>query len=127
MNSNAEITGRRCFLRSTGVALALPFLESLSLRADGGGGVPQVTTSSVRPQRLVGIGNLLGFYQPEFFPEDAGRNYQETRLLKPLADHRNDFTLYSGLDHGVKGGHFAGDGLRTLIELVVQSASFRSN
>jgi hypothetical protein len=64
-------------------------------------------TDSARPQRLVAIGNLLGFYQPEFFPKAPGKAYEMPRLLKPLAPFREDFTLLGGLDHGVKGGHFA--------------------
>jgi len=55
----------------------------------------------------VAVGNLLGFYRPELFPKTAGGAYETTRLLKPLAELRSDTTLYRGLDHGVKGGHFA--------------------
>ncbi len=50
---------------------------------------------------------MLGFYQPEFFPKAIGRNYDLPLLLQPMAPVQNDFTLFSGLDHGVKGGHFA--------------------
>jgi hypothetical protein len=53
------------------------------------------------------IGNLLGFYPPAFFPEKSGSDYELPTDLESLAPHRKDFTLYSGLDHGVKGGHFA--------------------
>lgn len=56
---------------------------------------------------MVAIGNLLGFYQPEFFPKAAGKDYEMPRLLKPLEPMREDFTLFGGLDHDVKGGHFA--------------------
>jgi hypothetical protein len=56
---------------------------------------------------MVCIGNMLGFYQPEFFPRQTGRHYDLPSLLQPLAPHQDAFTLYSGLDHGVKGGHFA--------------------
>lgn len=93
---------RRLFLRAAGTTLALPVLNSLTSGAFAD--VPAVAT---RPQRLVSIGNLLGFYQPEFFPTKAGRDYDMPRLLKPLEAHRQDLTIYSGLDHGVKGGHFA--------------------
>jgi hypothetical protein len=60
-----------------------------------------------RPTRMVCVGNMLGFYQPEFFPTKTGRGYDLPSLLQPMAPHQNDFTLFSGLDHGVKGGHFA--------------------
>ena len=105
---STNLTRRRFFLRGAGVTLALPALESLSLSVLGSGSALGATaTNSTRPNRLVAIGNLLGFYQPQFFPKKPGADYEMPRLLKPLAPHRRDFTLYSGLDHGVKGGHFA--------------------
>lgn len=102
---------RRFFLRATGLTLALPLLESLSPKALGNGlalgASAGKSIAATRPRRMVCVGNMLGFYQPEFFPSQAGRNYQLPSLLQPLAAHQNDFTLFSGLDHGLKGGHFA--------------------
>ncbi|MEM7697245.1 MAG: DUF1552 domain-containing protein [Verrucomicrobiota bacterium] len=65
------------------------------------------TTAQTSPRRLVAIGNLLGFQLPYLMPKETGRGYETTRLLKPLSGIREDMTLYSGLDHDVKGGHFA--------------------
>ena len=98
-DASSKLTRRRFFLKSAGVSLALPFFESLGSRL-GASPVQQ-------PVRMAAIGNLLGFYQPEFFPKQAGRDYDLPRLLKPLAPHRDEFTLFSGLDHDHKGGHFA--------------------
>src|SRR3954463_7197649 len=102
---------RRFFLRAAGVTLALPLLESLSTRVLGAGlGVaskPGAAIGAKRPTRMVCVGNMLGFYQPAFFPKNTGRNYDLPLLLQPLTEHQKDFTLFSGLDHGVKGGHFA--------------------
>jgi len=56
---------------------------------------------------MVCIGNALGFYQPAFFPQQSGPAYQLPLLLQPIAPHRKELTIFSGLDHGVKGGHFA--------------------
>ena len=99
---------RRFFLKGLGVTLALPALQSLSHRVLAAGGALGATTAAAgSPTRMVAIGNLLGFYLPELFPKAPGPNYEMPRLLKPLEPHREDFTLYSGLDHGVKGGHFA--------------------
>ena len=67
---------------------------------------PAFGNTEKAPRKLVAVGNLLGFYLPEFFPKTSGSNYQTTRLLKPLEAHRKDYSLFSGLDHGVKGGHF---------------------
>ncbi len=56
---------------------------------------------------MVAIGNAFGFYPPAFFPKKIGADYELPHLLEPLAPYRNDLSLFSGLDHGVKGGHFA--------------------
>lgn len=100
---------RRYFLKSTGTTLALPLLHSLLPSSLGSGfalgSTPKPGNHS--PRRMVAIGNLLGFQAPHLFPETSGKNYQTTRLLKPLEKVRRDLTLYRGLDHDVKGGHFA--------------------
>ena len=91
---------RRMFLKAAGVSIALPALESLpGLKAAG--------KSTLAPKRMVCIGNEFGMYPGAFWPKSFGTDYELTPLLKPLADHRRDFTLFSHLDHGLKGGHFA--------------------
>lgn len=92
---------RRFFLRSTGISMALPFLESLT------GRVSAKAAMQSPPIRMVCIGNLLGFYPPAFFPTKTGSDYDLPDSVQALKPHQKDFTLYSGLDHGVKGGHFA--------------------
>lgn len=99
-------TSRRFFLRAAGVSLGLPIFESLPQRLSFGA-VEQVASSTVDAKRMVCIGNMLGFYPPTFIPEKSGRDYELSRILLPLQDHRKDFSVISGLDHGVKGGHFA--------------------
>ena len=107
-NRSPLLSRRRFFLQSAGVTLSLPFLQSLPTKLlAAGGALGANATDASRPMRMAAIGNLLGFYQPAFFPKKAGADYELTRLLKPLAPHRNDFTLFSGLDHDHKGGHFA--------------------
>lgn len=89
---------RRTFLKAAGVSIALPALESMS-RA--------VERPEAAPMRMVCIGNEFGMYPGAFWPKQAGPDYELTELLKPLEPHRPDFTLFSHLDHGLKGGHFA--------------------
>ncbi len=111
MNSPSAKMNRRFFLRATGLTLALPLLESLTPRALGSGiafgSQAGNAVAATRPRRMVCVGNMLGFYQPEFFPTQTGRNYTLPSLLRPLSAHQDDFTLFSGLDHSLKGGHFA--------------------
>jgi hypothetical protein len=87
---------RRHFLKGAGVSITLPALESLAGPA---------ATNPAKASRLVCIGSFLGFHQPAFFPEQAGADYQMPTLLKPLAAHRDNFTVFSGLDHRAANGH----------------------
>lgn len=111
MTASSRIVNRRHFLRAAGVTIALPLFESLNRPALAT--TPALATKSgapigsSRPRRLVAVGNMLGFYQPEFFPKKAGRDYDLPSLMQPMAPVRKEFTVFSGLDHGVKGGHFA--------------------
>ncbi len=100
---------RRSFiLRSIGTTLALPGLPSLMANSVGGNSAVQAAKGAgAEARRFVAIGNLLGYQTKQFFPTTAGRNYEKTALLEPLWDNRSQMTVYRGLDHGVKGGHFA--------------------
>ncbi len=90
---------RRCFLRGTAVAMALPFLESM--------GVPFARASAAAvPRRMFCICNNLGVLPRSFFPEGTGRDYTPSPYLKRLEEHRADFTVLSGVSHpNVDGGH----------------------
>jgi hypothetical protein len=99
---------RRFLLRTAGASLALPGLTSLMAKTTKSLASLQATKGAgVGAKRFVAVGNLLGYQQKSFFPETAGKGYESTTLLKPLADLRKEMTVYRGLDHGVKGGHFA--------------------
>lgn len=92
---------RRTFLRGAGVALSLPLLEAMRpLRG-------AETTSSTR-RRMVVVDVGFGFYAPNLFPKQAGRDYEMTPYLEALQDFRDEFTVISGTSHpGVDGGHAA--------------------
>ena len=99
---------RRFILKSLGAALALPSLPSLMASVVGGNSAVQTAKGAgVGTRRFVAIGNLLGFQVKQFFPETTGGAYEQTTLLKPLWENRRQMTVYRGLDHGIKGGHFA--------------------
>ncbi|MBM3763491.1 MAG: DUF1552 domain-containing protein [Acidobacteria bacterium] len=104
------LAGRRFFLRAAGIQLALPILDSLTSKVLGSNiavTALAANASTVRPMRAVAIGNAFGFYAQQFFPQRTGADYDTPHLLEPIAQHRKDLTVFSGLDHGVKGGHFA--------------------
>lgn len=92
---------RRTFLRASGVTLSLPLLDALRLKTRGNEPVAP-------PRRFIGICATLGFHAPYLFPKTVGRDYESTPYLDLLQEHRNDFTLFSGVSHPeVDGGHFA--------------------
>ncbi len=99
---------RRFILNSLGATLALPSLPSLLASAVGGTATVQTAKGAgAGARRFVAVGNLLGYQTKQFFPETTGTAYEQTTLLKPLWDVRKHMTVYRGLDHGIKGGHFA--------------------
>jgi hypothetical protein len=88
---------RRHFLRGSGISLALPFLDAMwSRRA--------LAAQVAPPKRLVTVCASLGVYGPDFFPTAAGREYQNTPYLDVLKEHRDDFTVFSGLSHPDQSG-----------------------
>ncbi len=88
---------RRRVLQGTGIALALPLMDSQLSRAE--------KKLDANPRRLVCIGNHLGYYPGNFFPKDAGLDYQISPTLQAVQRHRDDFTVFSNLDDGMTGGH----------------------
>ena len=90
---------RRSFLSAAGVSIALPMLEAM---------VTPAQAAIAKPiKRFVCMSNNYGIYRDAFFPdaEQAGANYAMPETLKPLEKHRQDFTVFSNLDHGNTIGH----------------------
>jgi len=57
---------------------------------------------------MIAINQDLGFIPKQFFPKGEGRNYELSPYLEQIADHKDQFTVFSGLSHpGVDGGHRA--------------------
>jgi len=87
---------RRTFIRGTGVALALPLLESMGHAA------------KARTHRLIAIETNQGILPQYFFPTGSGRNYKASPYLGILRGHREQMTVLSGVSHPqVDGGHSA--------------------
>ena len=77
--------------------MALPLLDRFTSRAGADEG-------ATTPRRLVFVCTSLGMHGPNFFPVKEGRDYEESRYLKMLAEHRNDFTVFSGVSHPDQAG-----------------------
>src|SRR6266700_4199158 len=99
---------RRTFLRASGVAIALPFLDAMVPAS-----ASEAKQAMTQPPRMDLIGQPLGMYGPNFFPAKAGRDYEPSRYLKVLQPLRDRFTVFSGLSHKYAAGHFAEVGLMT--------------
>jgi hypothetical protein len=93
---------RRSFLRGTGVAIALPFLDAMRPAfADD-------SDEKTIPRRMVAIETNMGILPQFFFPENSGRDYTLSPYLKRLATHRDNMTVFSGVSlPGVTGSHAA--------------------
>ena len=101
---------RRTFLRAAGVCVGLPWLDAMM---PAGRGQDQ-RTARARPRRMVLIGRPLGLHAPFLFPERAGRDYSHTRYTRILEDHRDQFTVISGMSHrGYPDGHHSDVALMT--------------
>jgi hypothetical protein len=90
---------RRFFLRGAGVLLGLPWLEAMQ---------PARASAPTATPRFLGICNNLGVLPELFFPssEQAGRGYALSPYLEHLRDHRDLFTVFSGVWHpDVDAGH----------------------
>jgi hypothetical protein len=97
---NTQIS-RRFFMRGSGVALALPFLDSMLPKRGLGA---DANVKGVVPRRMVCICTNYGLYGPALFPENTGRDYTLSPYLEILKEHRNDFTLFSGISHPNQAG-----------------------
>lgn len=91
---------RRRFLRGTGIALGLPLLEAMMPA------FAKAAAPADAPRRMLAVCNNLGLLPDQFFPTGAGRDYQLSPYLEMLKEHREGFTVFSGVSHpDVDGGH----------------------
>ena len=92
-------------LKASGVALGLPLLESMN---------PALGNMAEKaPNRLVFMCTTLGLYGQNLWPKTDGRKYESTKYLDLLKEHRDDFTLFSGLQHEDQTGRQPHDSEQT--------------
>jgi hypothetical protein len=110
MNSSFICTrqpiSRRHFLRGVGVALSLPFLDSMIAPFVRAAESASPLAANNAPRRMFAICNNLGVLPAHFFPQGSGKDYALSPYLEVLKEHRDDFTVFSGVSHpNVDGGH----------------------
>jgi len=97
---------RRRFLRGTGVALSLPLLDAMMPSFARAQTASSPLAPGAVPRRMFAVCNNLGLLPANFFPTGSGRDYVASPYLELLKEHRNDFTVFSGVSHpNVDGGH----------------------
>lgn len=97
---------RRKFLRGAGILVSLPMLEAMTPAFAGIAKATASAASPAKPRRMFGICNNLGLLPEHFFPKEVGPDYALSPYLEVLKDHRDDFTVFSGVWHpDVDGGH----------------------
>ncbi len=111
MKMNEWRIPRRTFLRGAGVLLGLPFLDAMSFTASAAKASPAGTADgSGAPVRMASLFFPNGVWKPNWFPKEAGADYKIPFALEPLARHRKEMLVFSGLDkkHSHQGdGHYA--------------------
>lgn len=83
---------RRTVLRGAGAAMALPFLEAMMPSA-------KAADLGARPKRLQVFYSPNGMTMPDFVPTTTGANYILPSSLQPLAPHRDQIAVITGLGH----------------------------
>jgi len=105
--STRPALSRRKFLRGAGILLSLPMLDAMTPAfAAVAKRIAAHATPGGKPRRFLGICNNLGLLPEHFFPKEGGRDYRLSPYLEVLKEHRNNFTVFSGVSHpDVDGGH----------------------
>ena len=86
---------RRTLLRGVGTALSLPFLEAMlpkSARA-------LTLSEALAPTRVAWLYVPNGIHMPDWTPSEEGALRSLPWILEPLAEHKDDLQVLSGLTH----------------------------
>ncbi|MFN0122053.1 MAG: DUF1552 domain-containing protein [Blastocatellia bacterium] len=90
---------RRTVLKGLGTAISLPLLDAMT---------PALAAPAKSPVRMAIVYVPNGIILEDFRPKSTGRDWEMTRILKPLESLRNDFSILTGLDD--HNGNALGDG-----------------
>ena len=112
--NRSQHLSRRYFLRSSGLAVAIPALSSLSrtsIRAADAGTSSTAATESGAPLRMAFMSIPNGVQQDHWFPSGE---FQLNETMKPLESLKSHLQVIGGLDHinATPGPDGAGDHAR---------------
>lgn len=113
---------RRRFLKGTGVSIALPLLNSM---------IPRNASAAERaekPRRSVFVYIPNGVNVLTWQITSAGRDYELSEPLKPLARHRENMTPISGLHHpgGIGQAHVCADTWLTAAKISQEGGAYKN-
>ena len=102
---------RRSLLQGAGIALGLPLLEAMSSPISAADSTYQPVSKTLRTTpRLICCYIPNGVNIKQWAPNDNGAGYTLSPTLEVLKEHRDDFTVLTGLGHpACKGGHSGAD------------------
>src|SRR6185436_6666224 len=105
---------RRTFLKGAGVMLGLPVLNAMGKILPGASpealAGASVASNVQAPVRMACIYFPNGVWEKNWFPKEPGEDYEMPFALEPLANHKRNMLVFSGLDkkHSHTGdGHYA--------------------
>lgn len=84
---------RRTVLKGAGASVALPLLDAMSPAATAWA----QTAAGATPPRFAFVGFPHGAIMSAWSPKQAGRDYEMSPILAPLAPYREHLTIVSGL------------------------------
>jgi hypothetical protein len=87
---------RRTFLRGLGTCVALPVLDAM-LPAAARAAVGDAGAATPFPRRLAWVYVPNGKNMSDWTPQILGENFDLPMILEPLAAHRRDFSVVTGL------------------------------
>ena len=111
MNKSWHID-RRTILKSAGVAMALPALESMAATAEPKEELPRRMCCVLFPYGVAVPNDNDAERDWGWFPRGQGKDYQLTKVLSPLADLMDDVSIFGELSHPQcrsMNGHDTGD------------------
>ena len=102
---------RRSLLQGAGIALGLPLLEAMSNPISAADSTYQPVSKTLRTTpRLICCYIPNGVNIKQWAPKENGASYTLSPTLEVLKEHRDDFTVLTGLGHpACKGGHSGAD------------------
>ncbi|EAQ81648.1 DUF1552 domain-containing protein [Blastopirellula marina] len=120
---------RRTALRGLGVCLSLPLLDAMNPRSLAAPSqFSPLAKTNARQPRMICCYVPNGVNILEWSPESAGADYKLSPTLATLADHRDDFTVFSNMGHPhSQGGHSGADTWLTGADLTATPGSDYTN